>query len=204
MIQWNYFEDKKMTIADTLMIIAVVLGPILAVQVQKRIELWKSGRERKIHIFRVLMATRGTPVTPNHVEALNLIDIEFSGNDKKEKSVRDAWKLYLNHLCEYPKDYQDPVYKSKVDVWKNKSNDCLVDMLYTMAQTLGYDFDKVQLKIGSYTPQGFAELELEQSLVRRGLVDVLYGKRGFPVIPYENPDRTTPEKSDNQIQRNKS
>jgi hypothetical protein len=193
-----------MTIADKLMIFAVIVGPILAVQVQKTIEAWKSGRERKIHIFRVLMATRGTPVTPNHVEALNLIDIEFSGNNKKEKSVRDAWKIYLNHLCEYPKDYQDPAYKSKVDIWTNKTSDCLVDMLYTMAQILGYDFDKVQLKKGAYTPQGFLDLESEQSLVRRGLLDVLYGKRGIPVIPFENLNRASPGKSENQIQSNKS
>ncbi len=186
-----------MTIADALMIIAVILGPILAVQVQKRIELWRSGRERKIHIFKILMATRGTPVTPNHVEALNLIDIEFSGNNKKEKSVRDAWKIYLNHLCEYPRDYQDPAYKSKIDTWTSKSRDCLVEMLYTMAQTLGYEFDKVQLKKGAYTPQGFLDLEFEQSLARRGLLDVLYGKRGIPVVPFKNPDNNVPEKSDN-------
>jgi hypothetical protein len=192
-----------MTIADVLMIMAVILGPILAVQVQKVIEKWRSGRERKIHIFKVLMATRGRPVSPNHVEALNLIDIEFSGNNKKEKSVRDAWKIYLNHLCEYPQDYQDQAYKSKVDAWISKSSDCLVDMLYTMAQTLGYDFDKVQLKKGAYTPQGFIDLEFEQSLARRGVLDVLYGKRGIPVTPFEKPETTVPAKSENQIQHNK-
>jgi hypothetical protein len=193
-----------MTIADKLMIFAVIVGPILAVQVQKIIEAWKSGRDRKFHIFRVLMATRGTPISPNHVEALNLIDIEFSGNNKKEKSIRDAWKVYLNHLYESPKDYQDPAYKSKLDAWSIRSNDYLVDMLYTMAQTLGYDFDKVQLKKGAYTPQGFIDLEFEQTLLRRGVLDVLYGKRGIPVIPFENPDRASPGKSENQIQSNKS
>lgn len=191
-----------MTIADTLMILTVIVGPILAIQVQKRIEAWRSGRERKIHIFKVLMATRGTPVSPNHVEALNIIDIEFSGNNKKEKLVRVAWKVYLNHLCEGPRDYQDSAYKSKLDAWSNKSIDCLVDMLYTMAQTLGYDFDKVQLKKGAYTPQGFADLQYEQSFMRRGLLDVLYGKRGIPVMPFKNLDESAPEKSENQIGNN--
>ena len=191
-----------MTIADTLMIIAVILGPILAVQAQKMIEAWKNKREKRITVFRVLMATRGTPISPSHVEALNLIDIEFAGKSRNEKSVRDAWKLYLDHLSECPNDYQDPAYQAKLDAWTTKTKELLVDMLYAMSLILGYSFDKVQLKKGAYTPKGFADLEFEQFLLRRGVLDVLYGKRGIPVMPFENPDRTTPEKSENQIQSN--
>ena len=69
----------KMRIADVLIVIAVILGPILAVQAQKMIEAWRNKREKRITVFRVLMATRGTPISPHHVEALNLIDIEFAG-----------------------------------------------------------------------------------------------------------------------------
>ena len=50
-----------------------------------------------------------------------------------------------------------------------------------MSQTLGYGFDKVQLKKGAYTPQGYADFELENSLLRRGTIDMLYGKRPLPV-----------------------
>lgn len=84
-----------MTIADILMILAVITGPILAVQVQKLIESWRSKRERKFIIFRVLMATRGTPVSPQHVEALNLIDIEFSGNNTKKDQYVTLGKFTL-------------------------------------------------------------------------------------------------------------
>lgn len=193
-----------MTIADVLMITAVILGPILAVQAQKMIEGWRNKREKRIAVFRVLMATRGTPISPHHVEALNLIDIEFAGGSKKEKSVREAWKLYLDHLCDCPNDYQDPAYQAKLDAWTNKSKDLLVDMLNAMALILGYSFDKVQLKKGAYTPKGFADLDTEQYLLRRGVLDVIYGKRGIPVMPFKNPDKTTPVKPENQIQSNKS
>jgi len=170
-----------MTISDGLMIVAVILGPILAVQVQKRIEAWKQGRESKLSIFKTLMSTRATPLSPRHVEALNMIDLEFSGKDPNEKQVLDAWKLYHNHLYEAPQDYEDPAYQTKLDAWGTKKDEYLIELLYAMSRSLGYTFDKVQLKKDAYTPKGYADLEFEFSLIRRGTLDMLYGKRPLPV-----------------------
>ncbi|CAG1769847.1 hypothetical protein BAC3_00595 [uncultured bacterium] len=71
-----------MTINDWLIIAAMIIAPILAVQIQKFIEARKETKGRKIQIFRTLMATRATPISPSHVEALNMIDIVFY-KDKK-------------------------------------------------------------------------------------------------------------------------
>ena len=60
-----------MTIADGLIIAAVILGPILAVQAQRTIQTRKEERERKLWIFKILMATRGMSLSPRHVEGLN-------------------------------------------------------------------------------------------------------------------------------------
>ena len=49
----------------------------------------KSTYQRKLDIFKTLMATRATPLARTHVESLNRIDIEFTGI--KEKKVREAW-----------------------------------------------------------------------------------------------------------------
>ena len=87
-----------MTIGDWLIIFAVLLGPVLAVQVQKAIESWKESKQRKITIFKSLMSTRRTTLSPRHVEALNMIDIEFSPKRPKEKRVIESWKIYLDHL----------------------------------------------------------------------------------------------------------
>ncbi|WP_411696770.1 DUF6680 family protein [Enterobacter huaxiensis] len=47
--------------------------------------------------FLTLMATRATPTNIRHVEALNSIDVIFSGkNNKKESAIRLAWKSYLD------------------------------------------------------------------------------------------------------------
>ena len=87
-----------MTISDILMILAVLLAPFLAVYVQKKIETWKSQRDTKLWIFKTLMATRGATLSPQHVQALNMIDLEFSGKDKKKKrlnlSGKSTWIIW--------------------------------------------------------------------------------------------------------------
>ncbi len=57
-----------MTISAWLTITAIIIGPILAVQVQKKIERWRQERERKIWVFKSLMATRGIPLSARHLE----------------------------------------------------------------------------------------------------------------------------------------
>ena len=79
-------------------LLAIILGPILAIQVSQKLEDYKQRKARQVNIFKVLMATRATPIDVRHVEALNMIDIEFNGKNSKEKDVLRAWKDYLDHL----------------------------------------------------------------------------------------------------------
>lgn len=171
-----------MTISDGMMIFAVIAGPILAVQIQKWIEHWKQTRERKLWVFKTLMQTRGTPLSPLHVQALNMIDLEFTNKERNEKCVLDAWRIYLNHLYEVPQDYRSVDYDAKMAVWSDKTNEYLVELLYQMAQVLSYKFDKVQLKKGAYTPQGHADIELQQSLFRKGMLQIIYGQQPIHVV----------------------
>lgn len=160
-----------------LTILAIVAGPILAVQVQKFIENKKEIRNRKMQIFKALMATRATPLYPAHVESLNMIDIEFH----KDKRIVDSWKLLLDNFANYPKDPKDPNYRAKLSVSAEKSNELLTDLLYEMAKSLNYDFDKVHLKRGAYIPQGHADFELEQNFIRRSLVELFLGQKSIPI-----------------------
>ena len=178
-----------MTTSDWLIISALLIGPIFAVQVQKAIESWRENKLRKLHIFKTLMATRGTPLSPPHVEALNRIDLEFFEKKPKEKKAIDAWKIYRDHLHSLKINPNDPTYSVKLDAWTERSNELLTDLLYEMAQSVGYVFDKVQLKRGSYTPQGHADVEFELNFIRRSFVDLFIGKKPFPVQFVENPSQ---------------
>ncbi|HLA37226.1 MAG TPA: DUF6680 family protein [Candidatus Brocadiales bacterium] len=161
-----------MTISDWLVIFAIIIAPVLAVQIQKFIENRKVIKERKMHIFRILMTTRATPLAPAHVEALNMIDIEFH----KDKEIVNAWKLLLDHFANYPKDIQDPNYSTKLDSCAEKSNELLTDLLYEMAKALNYDFNKVHLRRGAYIPKGHADIEFEQNFILRSLTELFSGK----------------------------
>ncbi len=166
-----------MTISNCLVIVAIIIGPILAVQVQKFIENRKEVKIKKMYIFKTLMATRAKPLSPLHVEALNMIDIEFYKNQK----IVDAWKLLLDNFFNYPRDPKEKDYQAKLISCSEKSSDLLTDLLYEMAKSLGYNFDKVLLKRGCYIPQGHGDIEMEQFFIRKGLVELFLGKKSLPI-----------------------
>ena len=72
-----------MTISDGLMIIAILIAPFLAVFAQRQIDLWREQRQRKLWVFKTLMATRGRTLSPEHVQALNMIELEFKKTFRK-------------------------------------------------------------------------------------------------------------------------
>jgi len=159
---------------EWIMIAAILLGPVLAVQAQKWLESLREQRTRKLWIFRTLMTTRATPVSPQHVEALNMIDMEFSGTSSKEKEVIDAWRDYQDHL-------NTQVSDDKISSWLDKSSDLLVELLFKMSKVIGYNFNKVQLRRGCYIPRGHIEQELQFLTIRRSLAAMLDGKNAIPV-----------------------
>jgi len=163
---------QTMTIADWIMITAVFLGPIVAVRLTRYLDDQKEVRARKLDIFKTLMATRAYNVSWKHVEALNRIDLEFDRSHKKEKEVIEAWKEYLDLLGNM---------SIQADQWNLKRVDLLVELLHKMARVLDYDFDKIHIKNSSYSPRVHGETEEQQSILRKGLVEVLEGKRPFPM-----------------------
>ena len=129
-----------MTLSDTLIVLATLLSPLIAVQVTRYLDDRKEKQGRKLHVFKTLMATRASQLAPEHVEALNRIDLEFSPNDKKEKAVLDIWQKYLDHLG--IKD-MDP------NMWTDKRVDILIELLHAMSGALGYGFNETQIKNGT-------------------------------------------------------
>lgn len=161
-----------MQIQDWLMILAVLAGPIIAVQLTRFVDSKKEQRDRKLQIFKTLMATRAYNVSGQHVEALNRIDLEFSSKNKKESAVVNAWKGYLDLLGD-----QDMPREQ----WGTKRTDLFVDLLHCMAQVLDYEFDKTHIKNSAYSPVAHGDIEAQQTAVRKGVIDILQGKRVLPM-----------------------
>ncbi|MGC8774403.1 MAG: DUF6680 family protein [Chlorobaculum sp.] len=165
--------DWTVKITDSVMIIAVLSGPLIAVQLTRYLDDRKEVRGRKLWVYKTLMATRAYTLSPQHVEALNRIDLEFSESNKHEKKVLGYWRQYLDLLG----DRNIPE-----EQWGVKRVELLVELLYQMGLALGYDHDKTQLKNGTYSPVAHGRIEEQQEAIRQGVMEVLQGKRVIPMI----------------------
>ena len=162
-------------------VLATATGPIVAVQVQKILERIKERNSRKIWVFHTLMATRGQRVSPDHVTALNMIDLAFYGTQrfgihrrhKNEQAVIDTWREYLVHLNRGPIDKSD----TNVSNWTASGNELFYNVLFAVATDVGYDITREQLKAGGYAPMAHGYIESEQSLIRQNAARVLTGQQ---------------------------
>lgn len=164
----------EIAISNWVMISAVIIGPIAAVQIQKFLETRKEAKERRIKVFKDLMSTRAATLTYIHVAALNLVGLEFYG--KEYSKVNSAWNLYLDHLNSFPNEDE-----SLAKIWSGKQNDLMSELLYEMGISLGFEFDKVHIKKAGYTPQGYSDQENEQKFIRKASIEVLNGTRPIPL-----------------------
>ena len=148
-----------MELRDWLTIAALLIGPILAVQVSERLSKRKEEKNRKIELFQKLMSTRATRLNPIHVEALNMIDLTFYG----DRPVIDAWRLYLDQLT------QDP----EVEGWGQKCLDLMNDLLLIMSKSVGFEIDPLTIKKVWYFPKAHGQTENEWNEIRKTLLVLL-------------------------------
>lgn len=159
------------------MIAAVLIGPILAVQIQKLIERKTERTARKKQIFSTLMATRATPLDQAHVQALNRIDIDFYDDQK----VKEAWKALLDNFEHFPTNPGEPEYSIRLTSCTDKAKELLTNLLYEMSCSLGYKYDKVHLARKVYYPKGHGDLEAENYQMRQAFLKILSDKASLPV-----------------------
>jgi uncharacterized protein YecE (DUF72 family) len=177
-------------IKDCLVVFATLMGPILAVQAQKWVEGVREQKGRKIRVFTQLMASRAARLSPDHVQALNMIDLVFYGNfifgvhhrSRKEQAILDAWKEYIDNLREgadFAEAQQQAHYAKREELFLN--------LLYAMAQDVGYTFDRVQLKRGAYTPVAHEEIEADHRLLRKALIHAMSGETSLSMKVVQMP-----------------
>lgn len=187
-------EVIDMMTKDWITVGAVILGPILAVQAQKLLESLREKRNRRLALFKTLMSTRAERLSRDHVQALNMIDIEFYGRRMfgtryqtgREKRVTNAWKNYNDHLN------QRGQYES-VEMWVRDGNTLFTKILYEMSIALRYDYDEVQLKRDCYRPEAHVNIENAQLDVLTGLARVLRYEGSIPMTVINFPNLTPPE-----------
>ena len=76
----------------------------------------------------------------------------------------------------------------QIQLWIAQGAELFTNLLYAMAQDIGYKFDRVQLKRDSYSPVAHGELESENAELRKATLSLVTGKHalkmnvvGFPI-----------------------
>lgn len=164
---------------DVAIVLATLIGPVLAVQAQKWLERGRAIQDRRNHIFRVLMATRAARLSPGHVEALNAIPVEFYGRGKKLKAIVDDWHTYLDTL--------ENKGNLEGQVLAVERQSAFLNMLHKISTYLGYSFNRSELEKDVYYPTGHRVIEDDQDIIRRGFASVFKGEIAIPMAVKEFP-----------------
>jgi hypothetical protein len=183
-----------MTLADWLTLLAIILGPLIGVALARYLQDRNFNRERRMDIFRTLMRTRRTPMWPDHVGALNLVEIQFA----EDKDVIDAWRELFKHLGtpharrsdETPLDGMSPEETGERDRryytrLGGERQRLLAKLLHAMAKVLDFKIEQLEIFEGGYTPQGWADIEVEQNVIRRFAALLAAGQRALPIAVWD-------------------
>jgi hypothetical protein len=134
-----------------------------------------------MRIFRVLLATRRTAINPEHVNALNLIEIEFYGVSE----IIAGWSNYHKHLNSAPADR--PMTASESKAFENTRNDLLAKLLFAIGRFLGFTMSEIDIRNGGYAPQGWLDSENRASAMQAYVLDLASGRRALPVFAFQLP-----------------
>jgi len=151
---------------QTINIIAVISGPILAVLISLWLQSRKQKKDAQQHLFLTLMAYRKSYPPPSAwVESLNLIDVVFA----KYSRVVKLWHEYYDLLHQKPPNLES---------WDHK----YLELLSEIAKSLGYkklqqiDIDKF------YTPIVHGDQMTLNTKIQQEWLRVLENTERFLVV----------------------
>ncbi|MDS1135976.1 DUF6680 family protein [Nitratireductor indicus] len=145
-----------------------------------------------------VMRTRRTPIAPDFVGALNLVEIEF----QSDKPVLDAFKNLMRHFgTEHPRRQNEQtggvddageikLRDERFDkrLWDERAA-LIAKLLHSIAKALNFKIEQLEIFEGGYSPQGWQNIENEQWAVRRYIIDLALGRRVVPVALINIPGR---------------
>jgi hypothetical protein len=134
---------------------ATLLGPVLAVFVTRLIDRRRERRHRQTEVFRTLMRSRRSNLSPDYVHAFNIVEIEFAGVDPIENAHRDL----LRHLN----------IQSQLPDWSETLRRLQTRLMYAIAVHLGY------------APVAWVAMEDHQRAILKAMTELLPGTRALPV-----------------------
>ena len=167
--------------AETWAVVAATgLGPVLAVVLTLGFTYWletKTKKERsreviynrRLHVFRVLMSTRRVGISLDHVNAINLIEVDFYGCT----AVEVEWKTYKNHLNDNS--------KPEDEAWQRTKERLLSKLLFEIAKVPKFDIPAIEIFEGGYAPGGWAHRDMRYTGALEYLHELREGSNQLPL-----------------------
>jgi uncharacterized protein DUF6680 len=135
-------------------IAAIVLGPVLALLMQRVLDWIRRHEEARKRLYFTLMGTRALFTSNEHVQALNSIDVMFS----KDQEIRDLWRKCLDHLAT---DENTPG-------WNDRLIDLRADLYQAIGNKVGFRYTTDYIKRGIYFPKFHSNVLLNQNKCWKG------------------------------------
>lgn len=137
-------------------------APVSALQIQRKIEEEKALRLRRQAIFNTLWVNRRRQFWIARIDALNMIAIEFVG----QQGVLDAWEALFAH-------YVKNTHPGSQEQIFNEREGLYADLLYEMSKVLKYRFSRTIIRESAYRPEFHSEMDTMEVETRRSLHQLL-------------------------------
>jgi hypothetical protein len=158
---------------DALTLVAIVVGPIAAVLITRMLDNRNAAYARRYQVFRDLVRTRSAKISPEHVNALNLVEIEFN----QFPEVKTSWDRYMEALS-MKIGGGDEAFNQYVV----RRDQLFIKLVQNIANVLGMKHvDITDVMTTNYYPQGWQNDEEEQRRLRALLIPVFSGSHPIPV-----------------------
>lgn len=135
-----------MSVTEIITLIAILVGPILAVLVQLAAEKRKHARDQQTATMRMLASTRHLPADPAYSNAINLIPIDFNG----VSAVMKAHKEYIDAISHVPTEENRAKHDETMLTRQTK-------LIFAMAKHLGLDLPETDIQTAAYAAGGFVQ-----------------------------------------------
>lgn len=143
-------------------IVALFVGPWVALWAQDRRERKRKEAEHRLWTFRTLSATRHLVMDWRQVEALNLIPFDF----EKDEKVMDAFRAYLKTL--------EPGKPADAKATRSALNNLIV----ATGEAAGYKNPSIEtIEKLTRDPQGYYDNATRRLSLEQGMIQVLLGER---------------------------
>jgi hypothetical protein len=148
---------------DWLTVAAIILGPVLALLSQRVLDRIRLRKDQRLRLYFALMASRALQLSPNHVQALNSIDTVFSRSSKKDRTIREKYRAWLEQMG---KD-------STAEGWVERGNDLKVELYQAIGEAVGFNFSIDYLKRQAYLPIATSDWDAQARQIQQGLAKAI-------------------------------